>query len=199
MFEIFRIRRLASVTEASRRCSAVVIIAAMALSAATGVAKADCSTMLAPLFNPAKYNGHVVYATVSKHVAQGWSVGWFSTNQIEIDPVHYADDVNLPLSAPTLSWWPAGNFFYMAETISGTLKLLANSSGFMPSANKLKLAINSNGQVSVQELPNGNVLLPPVVGQAVCNAGLITMIEPNNTNSQWTITLATAPAPQIPK
>ena len=135
-----------------------------------------------------------MYATASKHVAQGWSLGWFSTNQIEIDPVHYAADPGTPLSAPYLGWWPAGQFFYQAETISGTLNLLTNGSAFMPSSNLLKLAINANGQVSVQELPNGHVLLPPVDGQAVCSSGLITMVEPNSSNSQWTITLSTAPA-----
>jgi hypothetical protein len=63
----------------------------------------------------------------------------------------------------------------------------------------LNLAINTNGQISVQELLNGSPIggLPPTVYQGVCSGGLITVVDQN---TAWTISLGTylVPEPNAP-
>jgi hypothetical protein len=108
--------------------------------------------MLAPLFNqPSKGEGRVA-ATVTKQYAAGYLAGYWAvaTTTPEVDPVFYA---NGTLAALVFTWWPAGSFFYQANTIYGTLSVRSNSTNpvFAFGPRGLNLAINTNGQISVQE------------------------------------------------
>jgi hypothetical protein len=93
-----------------------------------------------------------VAATVTKQYAAGYLAGYWAvaTTTPEVDPVFYA---NGTLAALVFTWWPAGSFFYQANIIYGTLSVRSNSTNpvFAFGPRGLNLAINTNGQISVQE------------------------------------------------
>jgi hypothetical protein len=112
------------------------------------------------------------------------------------DPVQYANGFVGSFSTQV---WPAGNFDVFAYTMSGTLNWQDNTSvpRFAPSGVMLRLAINTVGQVRVQDFLNGSLFVAPTVYQGVCSAGLITFIDQG---TEWTISLGTylIPGPRMP-
>jgi hypothetical protein len=145
--------------------------------------------MLQPVFNNAKAPGDVrgqTYATVTKHYAGGNTQG-------NADPVRYA----FGNAAYSVQWWANSGWW---DTVSGTIVDRQNTAKnasmdmFAPSQPplSLRLAINANGMVSVQELIGGNPIggMPPTVYQGVCSSGLITVIDHS---TSWVFTLTTYP------
>lgn len=149
----------------------------------------NCFTMLMPVFNNAKSPGNIpgqTYATVTKQHAGG-------NTQADPDLVRYAFG-NIGHS---IQWWNNSGWW---DTVSGTITVRQNTTKnasmdmFAPSQSllSLRLAINANGMVSVQELVGGNPIggNPPTVRQGVCSSGLITFIDDN---TSWVLTLTTFP------
>jgi hypothetical protein len=201
MFETFLSSSVPAIRGTVLRYSTALAIPAIVFCFSMGTAKADCATMLAALFNqPSNGEGRVA-ATVTRQYAAGYLTGYWSTATTtpEVDPVYYSNGV---LAAPVSMWWPAGGGYnYLASTIYGTLGVRTNATNpvFAFGPRGLNLAINTNGQISVQELLNGVPIggAPPTVYQGVCSGGLITVVDQS---TSWTISLGTyfAPPPRNP-